>query len=351
MKKSAILVSAISLAFAGSAFAAPLPPPHHSVSASSNASSWSAVDGNSVNAFSGHKYRTDPSDGNVSTEITNVGSDATINSNAFGSATGVVSANQNSGANSMASNQTNVQVNTVSGKLKYSASTNGYGKVNGNSLEVGTIGATINYDGNSYLGDNAFANASGIISLNQNSAANSLLQNQANVQVNQLSHTGSGWSDSAPVLAGYVKGNSVDVYAKPGKVDNYDSHAQGLTNYNANATINGNAFNGASGIISASQNSGANSLLQNQSTVQVSTLGTSTGHISNVLGGKVEGNTLLVTATGQPCNYSSLTQTNYAANATIGGNAFAHASGVISLNQNTGANSMMQNQTSIQVNQ
>ncbi|MGC9216462.1 hypothetical protein [Acidithiobacillus sp.] len=333
----------------------PPPPPHSSTPhASSNASSQGEVSGNSVNTFSGHSYPTDSSDGNVSTEVTNIGSDATINNQAFENASGVVSANQNSGANSMASNQTNVQVNTVSGGLKYSASTDGWGAVGWNLIEVGTIGATINYDGNSYLGDNAFANASGIISLNQNSAANSLLQNQTNVQVNQLSQKsepGDGWSSSAPLLVGYVGSNTVDIYAQPGQVDSYDDYAKGLTNYNANSTINGNAFDGASGIISANQNSGANSLLQNQTTVQVTTLGTSTGHISNVLGGEVEGNTLQVTATGQPCNYSSLAQTNYAANATIGGNAFAHASGVISLSQNTGANSMMQNQTSIQVNQ
>lgn len=348
MKQSALLVSALALAFSGLAFATPY--------ASSDAYSMGSVSSNSVQAFSGHKYRTDTSDGNVSTENTNIGSDATIGSNAFENASGVASANQNSGANSMASNQTNVQVNTVSGKLDYSASTNGWGEVMDNTLNVGTIGAMTNYDGNSYLWGNAFAGAAGVISLNQNSAANSLLQNQTNVQVNLTSTPSTPsttTSTNAPVLRGSVYDNTVDVYAKPGHVDSYDDTAAGLTNYNANATINGDAFTGASGIISASQNSGANSLLQNQTTVQVSKLATtnSTGYVSNDLGGAVSGNMLKVAATGHPDNYSSFTQTNYAANAVIGGNAFAHASGVISLNQNTGANSMMQNQTSIQVNQ
>ncbi|MHB8248828.1 MAG: hypothetical protein ACYDCX_08100 [Acidithiobacillus sp.] len=343
MKKSALLVSAISLAFAGSAFAWSTPPAVH---ASSDKTTTGKVSGNSLNTFSGNSQ--------YGNSQTNIGSDAAINGSAFRNAAGVISGNQNSGANSEASNQTNIQVNTVAGVLDTSAKTKGLGEVGSNTAEVGTIGATINYDGNSYMGDNAFSYASGIISVNQNSGANSLLQNQTNVQVNQLSqacangHCFGGTAYSSAALKGMVKGNSLTVYTNPSNY--YYYNGKPMTNYNANATINGAAFSNASGIISASQNSGANSLLQNQTVVQVSTLGKSTGHLSDTLGGAVTGNMLKVTATGNPSNPYQFSQTNYAANATIGGTAFSNAAGVISVNQNTGANSMLQNQTSIQVN-
>ena len=354
MKKSALLVSALALAFSGAAFAhgdggntPPPPPPHHSAKpakAHSDVVKVGVVHDNSVSATSGN--------GKWNNSQTNIGSDATINDQAFENATGVVSVNQNSGANGLLQNQTQVQVNAVSGDIKAKMKSVDLGLVRGNWIGVSTDGAQTNYDGNAYLGDNAFANASGIISLNQNSGANSLLDNQTNVQVNELSPCADGKCftgkvDLVSLLGGAVRGNTVDVHADPG----HNHHRQnGLTNYNANATINGDTFNSASGIISANQNSGANSLLQNQTNVQVSQVGSSSGNAFGALGGVVAGNVLQVSATGNPCNPCAFTQANYAANATIGGNAFQHASGVIALNQNTGANSMLQNQTSIQVN-
>ena len=344
MKKSALLVSALALAFSGAAFAWDNgnPPPHHH-SANSDVVKVGMVHDNSVSATSGN--------GRWNNSQTNIGSDATINDQAFENATGVVSVNQNSGANGLLQNQTQVQVNAVSGDIKAKMKSVDLGLVHGNRIGVSTDGAQTNYDGNAYLGDHAFANASGIISLNQNSGANSLLDNQTNVQVNELSPCADGKCftgkvDLVSLLGGAVLGNTVDVHADPG----YNYRENGLTNYNANATINGDTFNSASGIISANQNSGANSLLQNQTNVQVSQVGSSSGNAFGALGGVVAGNALRVSATGNPCNPCAFTQANYAANATIGGNAFQHASGVIALNQNTGANSMLQNQTSIQVN-
>lgn len=352
MKKSALLVSALALAFSGAAFAwdngnpPPPPPPHHSAKpakANSDVVKVGVVHGNSVSATSGN---------GLNNSQTNIDSNATINSNAFENATGVVSANQNSGANGLLQNQTQVQVNAVSGDIDAKMMSVDLGLVHGNWIGVSTDGAQTNYNGNAYLGDNAFAHAAGIISLNQNSAANSLLDNQTNVQVNELSpcangHCFTGKVDLLSLQGGAVLGNQVDISADPG----YNYYGQnGQTNYNANATINGYAFSGASGIISANQNSGANSLLQNQTNVQVSEVGSSSGNAFGALGGVVAGNALRVSATGNPCNPCAFTQANYAANATIGGNAFQNASGVIALNQNTGANSMLQNQTSIQVN-
>ena len=354
MKKSALLVSALALAFSGAAFAwdngnPPPPPPHHSAKpakANSDVVKVGVVHGNSVSATSGN---------GLNNSETNIGSAATINGQAFENVTGVASANQNSGANGLLQNQTQVQVNAVSGDIHAKMKSVDLGLVHGNRIGVSTDGAQTNYDGNAYLGDHAFANASGIISLNQNSGANSLLDNQTNVQVNELSPCADGKCftgkvDLVSLQGGAVLGNTVDISADPG-YNRYGQNGQnGLTNYNANATINGNTFNSASGIISANQNSGANSLLQNQTNVQVSQVGSSSGNAFGALGGVVAGNALQVSATGNPCNPCAFTQANYAANATIGGNAFQHASGVIALNQNTGANSMLQNQTSIQVN-
>ena len=359
MKKSALLVSALALAFSGAAFAGggnweggggnptpTPPPPSHSAKpakANSDVVKVGVVYGNSVSATSGN---------GLNNSETNVGSDATINGQAFENVTGVASANQNSGANGLLQNQTQVQVNAVSGDIDAKMKSVDLGLVHGNEIGVSTYGAQTNYDGNAYLGDNAFANAAGIISLNQNSGANSLLDNQTNVQVNELSPCANGTCftgkvDLLSLQGGAVLGNTVDISADPG----YNWYGQnGLTNYNANATINGNTFSGASGIISANQNSGANSMLQNQTNVQVSQVGSSSGNAFGALGGVVAGNALQVSATGNPCNPCAFTQANYAANATIGGNAFQNASGVIALNQNTGANSMLQNQTSIQVN-
>ncbi|MBU2720881.1 hypothetical protein HF563_16270, partial [Acidithiobacillus ferridurans] len=182
MKKSAILVSALALAFSGVAFANPTPPPpppsSHPAKANSDVVKVGVVHDNAVSATSGN---------GLNNSETNVGSDATINGQAFENVTGVASANQNSGANGLLQNQTQVQVNAVSGDIDAKMKSVDLGLVHGNQIRVSTYGAQTNYDGNAYLGDNAFANAAGIISLNQNSGANSLLDNQTSVQVNELS--------------------------------------------------------------------------------------------------------------------------------------------------------------------
>lgn len=171
-------------------------------------------------------------------------------SGSYSGSTGVMQANQNVGANSTLQNATAVAtVNPVtgtSGTLGVAlASSGNTGSVTGN-------GAWNDNTNSSGSVDSSFNGSTGVFSLNQNAGANSLMQNAASVGEVTLKPT------SASTLAASVATTSNDGSVFCNTADaNRGNNGVGMSN----------SFNGSQGVFQASQNAGANSLIQNSVSV------------------------------------------------------------------------------------
>ena len=164
--------------------------------------------------------------------------------------TGVAQANQNVGDNSVLQNSTAVAaVNPVTGT---------YGTLGvalagtGNDGMVGGNYASNHSTASSSTVNSSFDGSKGVLSLNQNSGANSLMQNSAAVGTVTLQPT------KASTLAAAV--------ATAMNSGNVECNTADAANGSNSAAIN-NSFNGSTGVFQASQNSGANSLVQNSVSV------------------------------------------------------------------------------------
>ena len=164
--------------------------------------------------------------------------------------TGVAQANQNVGDNSLLQNSTAVaSVNPVTGTsgtlgVALAGSSNG-GEVAGNYARNHSTTSSSTVDG-------SFDSSKGVLSLNQNSGANSMMQNSAAVGTVTLKPT----KASTLAAAVAVAMNSGDV----------ECNTANAANGSNSATMN-NSFNYSQGVFQASQNSGANSLVQNSVSV------------------------------------------------------------------------------------
>lgn len=174
---------------------------------------------------------------------------ATI-SNSYNYFNGVAQSNQNVGDNSLLQNSTAVAtVSPVVGttgtlSVALAGSTNG-GEVAGNHARNNMTQSSSNVD-------SSFNSSTGVFSLNQNSGANSLMQNSAAIGTVTLTPT------SGSTLAA-----SVATAMNNGEVErNMASAANG-----SNSASMSNSFNYSQGVLQASQNAGANSLIQNSVSV------------------------------------------------------------------------------------
>ena len=184
----------------------------------------------------------DHDDGHV-TQSASIGS-------SYNGFTGVAQSNQNVGDNSLLQNSTAIAaVNPVTGT---------YGTLGvalAGSSNDGTVAGDYasNHSTNSSSAvDGSFNSSKGVLSLNQNSGANSLMQNSAAVGTLTLKPT------KASTLAA-----AVAVASNSGEVECNNADAANGSN---SSTIN-NSFNSSQGVFQASQNSGANSLVQNSVSV------------------------------------------------------------------------------------
>lgn len=168
----------------------------------------------------------------------------------------------------------------------------------------------------SYDGD------TGVFQVNQNSGANSLLQNSTAVA-------------AASGLKGQVDaGLAVALAGNSGAVTGNKSQDDHTT---ANGTIN-NSFNSDTGIVNANQNVGANSQLQNASALaSLQFCGCAADNVS-----------LTIAAAGNEGTVSSNVAS--AANGSNGvrmSSAFNYSQGMLQANQNAGANSLLQNSVAV----
>lgn len=186
----------------------------------------------------------------------------------------------------------------------------------------------------------SFQGFRGVANVNQNSGANSGLQNSVAVSYVE----GCDCEVSSPIIFGLPRGdaNANSVAANVGQVVGNTSEnvsplliAPGTT---ATATLD-DSFNGSTGLVQVNQNAGANSLMQNA---------TALTRVENIKGAEqnrdawaIAVNAGQVTGSG---NHSTDVKHDAAANIVGSFNGF---SGAANVNQNAGANSLMQNSSAL----
>ena len=299
--------------------------------------------------------------GNVagnSASVESQSTSASISNNSYGGTKGVSNTNQNAGANSALQNALAISYiqgcgcatggYTVAaggalaaagngGEVEHSTSTSrqeitGYtyvrkpwvkdGDDRDDFFKVPTWGAD-NYVTASIAG--SFNNATGVFQVNQNAGDNSLLQNAASV-----------------AAATSLKGNELDAgaaIALAGNSGEVERNGASADHTHASASMTG-SFNGDTGIVSANQNAGADSQLQNSAAVA-----------SLPFCGCAENNlSLSVAAAGNEGGvYGNTASAENGSNGASMNNSFVGSTGVMSANQNAGANSLLQNSVAVGV--
>ncbi len=209
------------------------------------------------------------------------------------------------------------------------------GEVGGNSSTT-----TLGQDNSATL-RGSFGGFRGVANVNQNAGANSGLQNSVAVSYVE----GCDCSVTSPIIFGVPRGdaNSNSVAANVGQVVGNSSENKTLplpltTGTTATATLD-DAFSGSTGLVQVNQNAGANSLMQNA---------TALTRVENIKGAEqdrdawaIAVNAGQVTGSG---NQSHDSRHDAAANVTGSFNGF---SGAANVNQNAGANSLMQNSSAL----
>jgi hypothetical protein len=270
----------------------------------------------------------------VSTEITG----------SYGSSKGVSNQNQNAGANSALQNALALSyiqgcdcANTTAATVAFGATlavAGNTGTVQDNTSSTGREMTRSRRDGwyggiswgpdssitasisDSYNGD------TGVFQVNQNSGANSLLQNSTAVA-------------AATGLKGQVDaGLAVALAGNSGTVTNNKSTDDHTT---AKGTIN-NSFNSDTGVVNANQNVGANSQLQNASALaSLQFCGCAADNVS-----------LTIAAAGNDGHvlYNQASAAN-GSNGVSMTSSFNYSQGMLQANQNAGANSLLQNSIAV----
>lgn len=256
----------------------------------------------------------------------------------FGGARGVMNVNQNAGANS--GQQNTVAISYVEGcnctiEFKYgdgnaNAIAGNAGQVVGNTSANG--GYSRHHHGRGDHGTSAsatlagsFGGATGIAQVNQNAGANSLQQNATAVAyVDRLGGTRQQDRD-----AWAIAGNAGRVTGSGNHSDDYRHHGWG--------SIEG-AFGGFTGVANVNQNVGANSLQQNSAalsavefcdcaTRDLSTVVAAAANLGSVTGNRADAD--------RGSAFLSMT------------GSFNGMTGITQVNQNAGANSLMQNSVAV----
>jgi hypothetical protein len=276
---------------------------------------------------------------NSSSEHTNNSNNTnTITNDAFRNSQGVVSAAQNNGANSALNNGNTVSAFVVDGNTNTAENdTLTTESVQRASVLVGMAGGTNrstqndNTDDSNSLSLQAFDGTQGIMSALQNNGANSSANNgntvSAIVAGGDINNSGTPFTAESRQVAMVDAG---------GVVGNRSNSLDGSDNTN---TVSDTAFQDAVGVMSALQNNGANSALNNGNTVSAFTtdetvdMDDTTPHFT-----ATSVQTASVGASADGTNVSSESGSSDDLNQALD-NAFQNAQGVGSLMQNNGANS------------
>ena len=209
------------------------------------------------------------------------------------------------------------------------------------AVNVGEVGGnrsmTSTGQGKSASLHGSFLGFRGVANVNQNAGANSGLQNSVAVSYVE----GCDCEVASPIFFGPPRGdaNSNSVAVNVGQVvGNTSENVSLLSGTTATSTLD-NSFNGSTGLVQVNQNAGANSLMQNA---------TALTRVENIRGIEqdreawaIAVNAGQVTGSG---NHSTDVKHTAAGNVIGSFNGFQGAANV---NQNVGANSLMQNSSAL----
>ena len=261
--------------------------------------------------------------------------DNDIRDNAFESTQGVVSAAQNNGPNSAGNNG-----NSVSAVISPDATVGGDRTYDADSRQSATViganssGENTNTD-NNQIRDQAFENAQGVVSAAQNNGANTAFNNGNTVSAvisDNAATNGNSNFDTNQVLAAnqqaQVEANS-DGNITANQVNSNDANS-----------ITDNAFENIQGVVSALQNNGPNSSLNNGNTVSAVI---TNGGVSNGTSTFDTHVTQTAAVSSRMSSTTSNTENDSADTNTISLDAFQDAQGIVSALQNNGANSAVNN--------
>jgi hypothetical protein len=176
--------------------------------------------------------------------------------------------------------------------------------------------------------DNTGNAAQGVLQINQNVGPNSLLQNSAAVSVIQARAANFTTAVAYAFNWGDVAGN----WSQRGTCEGCGGGTENSANIN-------NSFGRAQGVLNVNQNAGDNSLLQNSSAVAVF-------RYCGEACANVNLSAVAVAANYGEVRYNFAEAHRSTANATIS-NSLGNFQGVLNLNQNAGANSLLQNASAI----
>ena len=274
---------------------------------------------------------------NTSTTSTGQNNSAAL-TGSFQGFRGVANVNQNAGANSGLQNSVaisyiegcdcNVTTPIIFGLPRGDSNANSVaanvGQVVGNSSTNSSLLLLPGTDVSANMSA-AFVGSTGLVQVNQNAGANSLLQNA-----------------TALTMLENVKGVTADrdawaIAVNAGQVTGSGNHSTD-SKHDAAAGITG-SFNNFQGVANVNQNAGANSLMQNSSALSAITYGCNCA---------IEDLATTIAAAGNLGNVSGNT-----ASASLGSagvsmtNSFNGTTGVTQVSQNAGANSLMQNAVAI----
>lgn len=302
--------------------------------------------------------------GNVagnSASIESQNTSASISNGSYNGAKGVSNTNQNAGANSALQNA--LAISYIQGCACATTPSSGYTVAagaalaaagNGGEVENNTSTSRREIIGHYYVqkpwrrdGDDrddffkvpiwgadnyvtasingSFNNSTGVFQVNQNAGDNSLLQNAA-----------------AVTAATHLQGKALDAgaaIAMAGNGGEVEDNGASADHTHASASMTG-SFSNDTGVVSANQNAGANSQLQNSAAVaSLQFCGCAQNNLS-----------LSVAAAGNEGGvYGNQASAENGSNGASMNNSFVGSTGVMSANQNAGANSLLQNSVAVGV--
>jgi hypothetical protein len=258
----------------------------------------------------------------------------------FNGAQGVINVNQNSGDNSLLQNATAIAALIDCSKCEATLPTTPDTIATARAGNDGRVIGSGNYAyslvsrADVSMRD-SFGRAQGVIQVNQNAGANSLLQNASAVAyVEGRMGDDAGNNDAAHASAYAANG---------GLVEDNDSYRYG--SHSGVAMLS--SFNGAQGVINVNQNAGDNSLLQNATAIAAL--------VDCLCTTRVRGSSETFVALADARNdglvrdnvaYSTYHAGYSSSNASMG-SSFNGAQGVMQVNQNAGANSLLQNASAV----
>ncbi len=219
------------------------------------------------------------------------------------------------------------------------------GQVNGNSSNTsGNQANTVALRG-------SFTGFRGVANLNQNAGANSGQQNAVAISYIEgcdceVTFSGTGSGNGRPSSTGEVNANAVAVNlgqvvgnsSQNGTGHDDRGHSDGDARTSARAGMTG-SFEGAQGIVQVNQNAGANSLQQNS---------TALARVENIRGKEQSRDAWAISLNAGQVTGSGNQSSDHRHDAAAGiFGSFNTFTGVANVNQNAGANSLMQNSSAL----